>query len=84
MKKQIYVILTVLLFNSCTLREEKKCHPKFKIGNIIKFKSDTTITGVVINNTEWCGLYQVSYFDKHGVNRVFKFNENEIISKKNN
>lgn len=76
--KQIYIILMVLLFNSCTLPEETKCDSKFKSGDLVTFKSDTTITGIVINGTAWCQVYRVSYFDKHGVNRVDRFNENEI------
>lgn len=82
MKKQIYVILTVLLFNSCTLPKEKKCYSKFKLGDIITFRSDTTINGIITGNTESCMLYKISYFDRHGVSRFDRFYKNEIISKK--
>jgi len=76
--KQIYIILMVLLFNSCTTSEEEECVPKFKGGDKVTFIADPTIIGIVICGGAWCDIYQVSYFDKHGINHIDEFNVVEI------
>jgi len=78
MKNLIAVILIISIAGCIPPREE--CTPDFVEGEEVKFKADTSRTGIVTSSFAGsCTEFWVSYFDNRGENQTEIFISFELI-----